>query len=364
MAAGLVGVPQVASALESPTLIQGTLESATGPLANAVLEVYADQEPNPDSTPVTYQALAVARTDANGQYAISVTPTAALLAAAAVDDGVVNFSLTVTSTNGATALSFSRRWTGVAWSGVHGSSLTASPRLRLSKGNNPAQYDTRVRSLLTRPALAIEDIVETVTTVSTEGHWTRYADVHSYYDMKITVQYGTTADSDIDVAYNSGSGWYLSGTAHVGNTSGGTAQQDELSNNHHRYYVHLNYAEDVICGKYVCTYRIRAYRWNGGLASGADVTNSHDGCVNTPYQSHFYRKTDGWVAHRYSYRNVRYGFAATAFGVQVGGTSGYSTNADLYFYAGLAGGGTNYDFYLCGVHDYWPYDNIVYTYSN
>ena len=36
---------------------------------------------------------------------------------------------------------------------------------------------------------------------------------------------------------------------------------------------------------------------------------------------------------------------------------------DLYFYTGLTDGGTNYDFYLCGVNDYWPCDDIVYTYS-
>ncbi|MFN8076791.1 MAG: hypothetical protein U0Q15_15425 [Kineosporiaceae bacterium] len=171
--------------------------------------------------------------------------------------------------------------------------------------------------------------------ISSAAGITVIGELHVGGDAKGNFNYGSTADSDIGVSYNYGSGWKVSGAAHVGTgtqTVSGWADRGPIWRyplktqfTYHKY----EYITDANCGGASGSktyYKAQVARWDGGATVGASLTNQYAYCTTSTNRVDY---SPGTRLARSSYRAYTYDGAVAVFGASLTAKSGYSTNVDF-----------------------------------
>ena len=195
----------------------------------------------------------------------------------------------------------------------------------------------------------------------------RVGELHTYDDITGHLDYGRAATSDVGVAWSAdGSGWSVSGSIHRGENMGGSSGTGEqgphwahlLLGKFHMVKERVYPAERDGCDYHY--YRIRAVGASWDTDIGSDVSYL-DGYANfdkvysggdcpttsqsgSPGEECVARVVAGAPWDRYSNKAAKYTAGFTAFGIQVGGTTGYSSSLHIYFRAGHQ---YNYHYLFC-----------------
>jgi hypothetical protein len=394
----------------SDLLVQGSVAQAS-PLGGAPERVdrgvvrvswmpgLAAAEVGEELWPVT---VAVAHTDARGRYQVYLTPTAAIERAASGNDGWVSFDVSVTSTDGrAQSVSTPRRLVDGAWvqasprAAMHGAGEGATrvdpgdefgalddvdftfdaqassttprgsvPAARVGPGRESTEVSyadpLSAGSASSDPAAATGSVPCSFEVTRRPQRSVRVLNWHNAGNSNATWTYGTSADSDLDVAFDgSGDGtWSLRGAFHVGNTVGSTVRQTVKTafNKYARTSFRWTegYYKPFGVGGYcngdpsipVWSKRKTATTWVAGVANDAGAGAAYQGCSVAPQNGFRTSYPVGSGYKKASTTATRISVAADVGPINIGGSSGYSTELDVSWNS-VRGQGM----WLCGKRD-------------
>jgi hypothetical protein len=314
-----------------PVLLSGVLVDETdAPLEGGAVAVYqsVDSEGTNELPP-----LASATTGPGGVFTVRLSPSnPALVAAAAANDGRVNFEAAFMFGSRVQFQSFSRRLDGAVWS------EDTYPRVQLDSLASIAEQTSGVATIQAeRDATARAICFVSTTKVDEADRWAVIGEAHAWKDQSVAWTYGERADSDIGVGYShDGIHWALSGSVHIG-TSRSASIGDTISNlgdpeaNFGRKFrTEFRFAKYRIrqyCPGYTTTaYRVKAVRWNGGLDYYDDVKHLNGHCGDT-YRANsvYFEPADGHGTFGRASDDLRtYGLAVYVFGASLSTQSGAS----------------------------------------
>ena len=288
-----------------------------------------------------------------------------MLYEAKANHGWIAFQLSVRAADGSVTQSgFSRRWSGNAWTTTD--NAIDAPSNALVSQFVKSRNGTLLNASPANPARKLGTGTCREVVLNSYLESTRIINFHNDDNANATWSYGTTADSDIDMgyaAYNS-STWYVSGSYHVTNSKGGTANSSSIHfyNGYARtafLYTHTefeSYPDDPsptgsFCNNYLGYHYVgddhtQATTWAAGTYSETGSGSGYKDCfsgtrassrVSFPAGSGFSVSTS--TATKISWA-VGLGY------VNLGGTSGYSTNVNEGWQAKRGSG-----IYLCGAND-------------
>lgn len=300
-----------------------------------------------DSVPV--REIAAATTDRAGAYRLAAMPDAQILSEAAGNDGWVNFQLVTTAGADLATEMLPRHWNGAGWDGADRRAFSPS-----AVHNTLIGVDTvtgaRLQSVAPSSAAAPGPCVFVIT--NTYNNWTSILEFHNQQDADGAWSYGSTADSDIDVGVlHVGQGsWTISGTSHVGTSSGATIGGSTSGNYDRQPITFFHFVQ----GANSCTgiQQVFANQWLGGLADKADHTSV--GCVALPQRNYRLRHDINTFFTRNISRSSTLSGAVQLGFVTLGATSGYSTNVTMSWRWVRNFG------YLCGNDNYETLGGILY----
>jgi hypothetical protein len=196
---------------------------------------------------------------------------------------------------------------------------------------------------------------------SKDWNWTRVGELHSAGDTKVArFTYGRTADSSIDVGYrDSGSGWYLSGSAHIGNTRSSAVSISAGSNYAWGMLTQFNYALDFFYADcYQGSHRYQGHQRTYATSWRGSITNSYNlGQYDNNRNSHWnlFGRNAGF--DRSSYRFKKWSGAVSVWGASLGARSGASAYVKLHYLFGSAQSAH----YLYGNDNTPPYSHRVFA---
>jgi len=360
--------PALVSTSGGPVIASGTLTDASGnPVPNATVSLYL-WPAQTDSVPVGgaagTQLVAQTTSDANGNYALEGALTPAVQAEADANGGVANFELRAAAP-GFQYESFIERDFGspggaslmLAGEGLAEAqamwedSVTGLPAASVNAVLGPGEDG--VASLQADPP---NDGVECSNWDKTFGIWkktgqgesyTRVGELHTWSSMTNRFAYGTRADSDIDVAFKTPtSRWHVSGSVHVGNSSGqSTSAGQTATTGPGEYTSRAVKARFIYTHWYQCgtgNKKTRAAKWNGyNLAKGAGVSSRDGEC--SELVNHIFSPRQDWTRDRN--RATYWGAAADLGFFIVGARSGFSRWVTSQWWFGSTLASTT----LCGV---------------
>jgi hypothetical protein len=374
----LLQPPAAIGPLSADTVIVGQVGRADGSVASATSRValgarkgnvagaevklvwlpgLAEAKQGARITPVV---VSTSRSDAQGKFALKAKPSPAMLREATRNNGWVNFDVVAESPTGeSTTRQLSRAWLGGAWTTKGRSDLPASLDLayaydgtgRLLNGSAKASDAAAV----TATAYGCQYVIDTTWVQST-----RVALFHTSSNADGSWQYGATADSDIDTGSNpyGAAGWTVSGSYHVGNSSTAYVRGSTSAEYHKWVRTDFRYQRGHVRDYFgapagsICSgtsmrvgdERTSAQHWAGGIGDDAGAGSYNRGCIQQPmgsYANHYPRGTELYLG---SSRATRIGWVVGLPFMNLGGTSGYSTNMDMAWKV-LRGNGV----WLCGV---------------
>jgi hypothetical protein len=304
---------------------------------------------------IPIRTLASATTDASGEYRLALAPDSDLLAAAAANDGWVNFQVDTVVGQHSKVEWLPRHWNGSTWD--------AAGRVEFAP-------DQPLRTLMTTDRVTGKSLEATVQQTSSSASvspqiptcfyfldttytsWTKILEFHNQRDTDSAWAYGTTADTDVEVGVQvtPTSSWTISGTAHVGNSTGASIQ-GATPGDYDRYPMTFFEFQQ---GHYTCTgeKHVVASRWLGGFTDTGGVPTW--GCYSSPQSSYRLQHLQGSNYQRFFNRASKlYGAADLGF-VSLGATSGYSSHVAMAwtFARNWA--------WVCGNNDYENYAGIIY----
>ncbi|KAB1929630.1 hypothetical protein F8271_28695 [Micromonospora sp. ALFpr18c] len=251
---------------------------------------------------------------------------------------------------------------------IIGSTNYANTVVQPFSGGFGVQADGRMAA-----AASCSSMTTRTDTISTNYAYTTVGEHHAYWDVTGKATYGVTANSDLTVglSYNSGSSWGASGTAHVGNNWGYTANSGARGPYYSReldvpmqykryriYYCNSNtrqwkYAYDTIKP-------IKVYVPNGWYASraGANLI-SMDGYYKWAAAPYRYKITRNMGYSQTSGKTRGFGAAASLFGFGVTATTSRSTSRQQDYDAGSKTGPAH-DIFMqqcmtCGPKGFYSY---------
>jgi hypothetical protein len=316
----------------------GFVRDADGlPVKDASVALYDDQPTDDvlDESPI-------ARTTSadDGSYRFVILPKASLTAEAAANGGYNTFYVEATTTDGRGPyfIVISRSYASGQWVNIDGanvddpSSLTRDDLLPIAD----LFHGVGFWCVEIRKQLVGKDQARTV-----------IAETHTVADMHEDVTYGTTADSDIDIAasYDLGSSWSISGSVHVGNETGAAIKWSVNPEDGHEWtsnFIYRKYVHTDLCGHTWIT--VEPSKWTGGGAwPGADDSYLDHHCLDW-YSSTTQNYGPGQEFTRSSKRLKKFGFAVHVFGVSLGARSGASRYLVEHWKMGTA----QQNHFLCG----------------
>ena len=310
---------------------------------------------------ITPVVLSAGRTDVNGRYQLTATPNDKMVAEANRNDGWVNFQLTVDSASGTTSQNFSRAWHNHAWSTKERQDLAGPVNVQYvydTKGkllNGTSKAVNGVATATTATAYGCQYVIDTTYRLSTRlGQHHNASNADSYW------QYGTTADSDIDVGAKSwgSSAWSISGSAHVGNSLSTAVTSSHTTAFHAWIRTDMRYQKGHIQDYYgaangstcsgsglrVGDQKTAVQTWAGGVGSDTQAGAYDRGCIQSPMSSYRGTYPAGTGLTISSSRATRSSVAVSTPYLNLGGTSGYSTKMDMHWDSKRGRG-----VWLCGI---------------
>lgn len=376
------GAPALASAAAAPLAVSGQVYTATGRMDAAkkldpaslsdvapadqagvylarLVESATDKGANKLGAG-TLTVLTSTKTDNAGRYELTLQPDSGTLAAAAGNDGWVNFLLIV-ATDGIKQVSgTTRHWNGRGWD---------------SAGRTEYDPARAVNTYVTRDAagkpLQGSDIGDTplpqaghpypacdYDVLGTANKPTKILELHNSFWSHSIWEYGQRADSDIGIGIKPTTGnWSLSGEWHVGNSTGAaisgwqTKTWDGFIVTTFEYETIRLHPFPPLCNDMDVVY---AKRWLGGVSSTSGGS-SGVGCGVAPQNRYVTRYERGSTFHRTQNRGYKFSAGVALPGITLTAVSGYSTNMDVKWEAFL-------DWMdLCGNDNYPPYSGIIYV---
>jgi hypothetical protein len=336
-----------------PVLLTGVLVDEHGtPIRGGDVFLY----PSLDTEgAVESSQLASAEADASGVFVLRLSGREpGVAAAAAANDGWVNFDAAFVDGNRVQFRSFSRRLDRGAWVSGEG-----QVRVQFDSPAAIASQAPGVRTALSQsdPSHARPVCYVATTKLGEADKYVVIGEAHVWKDQSMTWTYGERADSDIGVGYSTdGLHWSVSGTVHVSNRRGAEIS-DTISNlrngqgNFGRKYrseFHfVKYRQRRTClGRSTTVYRIKATQWNGGFDYYDDVKdlNGHCGDIYKENAIYFTPAAGNGTFARTSENLRTYTGAVTVFGVMLSGQTGASKSASQSWRFG----GQFPRYYLCG----------------
>ncbi len=299
--------------------------------------------------------LASAETDAAGTFVVRLSPgDPAVAAAAAANDGWVNFDAAFATGNRVQFRSFSRRADGAAWTSGEG-----QVSVQFDSAAAIAAQAPGVRTVFSElePSHARPGCYVSTTRLGEADRYMVIGEAHVWKDQAMTWTYGERADSDVGVGYSTdGVHWSLSGSVHVSNRRA-TEITDTISNLGdgqgnfgRRYRSEFHFVKErkrrVCLGRSTTVYRVKATRWNGGFDYYDDVKDLNGHCGDR-YKSnavYFAPATGNGTFSRSSEDLKTYTAAVTVFGVVLSGQTGASSSSSQSWRFGRQFA----RYYLCG----------------
>lgn len=279
-------------------------------------------------------ALAHARTDDSGNFRLNISNARIAHAVDTSSNGGWHTFTAITSVDGNLGVfTFSRKKVGGRWVDYRGKlsadlpvDLTANIPIRKPKpGTRAADLYAKAHSASSNPT----DLLAT-TQITYSNVPTTFARVQSAWNLRATVTYGRTADTELDVGIQGSDPdgtWELGGSKHIGNSRGGSVS-GEVTNNNARYYkTGFDWDLSYRCVLGACYWQLTPTAWTGALWSSA--TDWY-----YPYTDHeigYYAPQNFGVdgVTKSTGENARYTGAAYVAGFSVGASSGYSSNVKI-----------------------------------
>lgn len=336
LGAVLVGsmlTPAAATATSAP-LIAGRLTGVGGRPVAGVVTLQAWPDPLPDKVGQTFQMIDIARqkVGSDGKYrfdASQVVLTPQLRRAAAFNNGRVNFEVLGDTPGRIGQVDTSRSVTSRGW--------------EVTRSDVPVSADTAAPMRNYRAAVATATPADptpqcTSKVVGRRRHSAKVGEVHRWVGSTADFYYGSTADSDVGVAYSKdGAGWSLSGHVHIGNSAGAEIHIPFGRGQGTAKYMMTDFIYDKIhvtwngVGPCHPGYRTRAASWAGGADYGK-LGNHWDGRCNLRPSVDRTRWHKGTDLDRNSSRATHYGASVSVYGATLDATSGYSTDVRFHYH--------------------------------
>jgi hypothetical protein len=167
-------------------------------------------------------------------------------------------------------------------------------------------------------------------------------EAHTWDDMSGSFKYSKTSSTNLGVSFNYGSGWSVSGSAYMGNTSSYSVGTLNFGADY-AYQALAQFAWEEDESNPPCTskisYRIRPLWFTGGGIYQGPNVSGNDG------PSKYYSVADQYHADIQAGQDVdvesgqgyKYSWQASAFGVTVGSETDYSTNVQMHWKMGTTG---------------------------
>jgi len=312
-------------------LAQGTFPSVAGGTISASvpatgLKVGGSAQPD--------TVLATASVDAAGNFTLTADPSgsaiAAAISAAASNGGWLNIDLSAVGKGNSLYQSISRHLVGGRWQGsVSDSNVVAkSAFVRPVSLSGVKSFAAAVPGC--RPYDQLSDEGNTNTTIG---------ELHTGDNQTAWFRYGQSADSDVEVGVGGvGSGWSVSGTAHVGNDQSAYVQWNEgaqwgykLRSNFHYQKFYRSWIPAGCGGSNY--YIVKASSWNTGMALGDNVHDLDNHCSTSPYTQGYLPNSD---FQRVSSNATWFSGAFSAFGFSARAQSGFSSYVISHWHHGSA----------------------------
>ncbi len=286
-------------------------------------------------------------------FPLSVTPDA--LASAERNGGFLNYRVTTLFPSDTASYATQHA------SFIQLGSLGSVPAAPLS-----LQYGAEDQTDSIPTSATVDECGMTTTTVDQATVMTKVGEYHSWNDMSGWFKYGKTADSEIEVAMAPGGGGYkIGGVSKISNSVANEVTWNGSSRFGRQLRTEFEYRKDRDLAQcqgriFYDAYAIRAVRWSPpGNDLWTDVSQ-FDGperqaaAENRGFSDPMAPDTD-WT--KSVSKNYLYEAAATAFGVGLKATSGYSNNVKMYWKAG-----TEFkEYYLFGRNNQPDLADIVYA---
>lgn len=163
----------------------------------------------------------------------------------------------------------------------------------------------------------------------------RVGETHRWYDSRAHFGYKVQADSDLDIGYQvGGQGWGFGGSAHIANGHGGGASGPEYSVYGVHYSAPFRYTRyhniSYLGGCSQPGNHIRPTFWEFGVNRVGPWQQTRDGeCGLFNKHTTF---PGGWTFDKNFHKGFHYSYDVSAFGVHLGGSSGYTTTVRYWYY--------------------------------
>jgi hypothetical protein len=329
--AGLTFVARGTTYAGENLVASGYVRDAAGTaVAGARVALY-DARPTDDAT-ISAVPLVTTTSASDGSYALPFSPTAALAAEAAANGGYNNFYIAATAGASRYFLGITRGYSSGIWTSggdVAADDLTPGTSASGTGPNLYCGFEIRKKRIAQEQALTV------------------IGETHVVADMREDFTYGTTADSDIDIAasFDGGSSWSIRGSFHVGNVEGAAIKWYVYPEDGHEWrsnFVYRKYKHWDLCGD--VWYSVEPRQWTGGGAwPGADGAYLDHHCASW-YASTAQDYGPGSEFTRSSRKLYKFGVAVNVFGVNLGARSG----ASRYVIAHWKFGTGQLHHWLCG----------------
>ncbi len=332
---GMAGQISPGYAEDGVELASGRVVDAAGrPIEGATVEVFLWPGAGTSvGVPVPAILVGSTTTGPDGTYVVVATDVGTLSDAAAANGGYANLELRIRKD----ALLFERFF--VLPIAVSGGTAMAGTLRRIGRSSRGLSIRVKLAPRAPGVGKVVAASVEPqaapcltwVKSKELTEAWGVVGEIHRWKGAipKNKFTYGATADSTFEVALNAGSGWYVGGTSHIGDTISGGSEAKvavTLEDAATGYQVEAKFKRAEY--SQVCTNNKmrKAYAWNGyDLRKGSSITglDGHCGDTYAQYAWTFPLDQTGWArdvneAHRWN--------QAISLGVlTVGGRSGYST---------------------------------------
>lgn len=359
-----------------PMFVQGIVDGAADPgqraRGAAGAKVWATWLPGLAAANVGDEirpvVLASGKADADGRFALRLRPSAAVKNAIASHDGWLNVDLHATDDQGAdgASIAMSRqlgqlgRWADHPGRGQGPSDdvLVKLGAAESSDESTAANSNSNLRSAESQAQSANAGSVPcSFVVTATPVRSMRVLNFHTASNAFGRWEYGLTADSDMEVAVDAGGDgtWGISGTYHVGN-SDDSKVYGETNLDYHRYTrtnfrftegYYKPYGIGTTCdgtSRTVNTKTATATSWAGGVGDDTGSGSEFRSCLSSPQSNYRGNYPVNTGLYRGSSRATKIGFTADLGPVNVGGTSGHSSNLDMEWAAKRGNG-----IYLCGL---------------
>lgn len=335
-----------ADAVDPPSAVSGQVIDESGEaVAGADVALYLASQTTDQSAPV-----ASTRSDEGGNYALGVENTAILQDIADKNGGYVNFDLVVTTPTLVYMTALSRQYANGLWESSPSKNVAMNPASKAVVRERNASFDaTNMRTKVKCGKLPVR----------ADTRFTDIGEYHSPNDSWGHFTYGRSADSDIGVGFaQTGQGWHVSGSVHVGNTNSSNVGWQKGSNVGRRLqsqfkYMLYRWVSCVNPDKTV-SHEINAQAWTSGARNGQKNGALDNHCDNSRFKAVFGKGTH---FDRTSNTAVTFNGAVSIFGASLTAQSGYSTWVQSHWNFG----DRTKAHVLCGSDNYIGYSHRIYA---